>query len=234
VKQTHEAQGVLDLSRPETAAAMQSYLLGDWDGVHKGFEALAEKDPANHYFSYILGEIHNAMGHLDEAVRHYRDAVRKKPDFGVAYYKMGVSLYRRGRLEESLASFSTLLDMKGQSHAMASYFIGLINQFLGNDEEAERGFAVLRDASRESLIANYYLAQLKMKHHRYAEALELLDELLAATPSLAEVHFQKGVVFMGMHRNMDAIRCFRRTLELNPGDKRARGNLDLLTDVQEP
>ena len=27
---------------------------------------------------------------------------------------------------------------------MASYFVGLINQFLGNDEEAEEGFRVLR------------------------------------------------------------------------------------------
>jgi tetratricopeptide (TPR) repeat protein len=227
-------EGYLDLSQPETAAAMQSYLLGDWDTAHKSFEKLSAKDPGNHYFSYILGEIHNAMGHLDEAVRHYRNAVQKKPDFGVAYYKMGVSLYRLGRLEESLSSFSTLLAAKGQSHAMASYFFGLINQFLGNDEEAERGFAILRKESRESLIANYYLAQLKIKHHRYAEALELLDELLAATPNLAEVQYQKGVVFMGMHKNMDAIKSFRRTLELNPGDKRARANLDLLTDVPEP
>jgi len=145
-----------------------------------------------------------------------------------------VSLYRLGRLEDSLRSFSTLMSMHGKTHAMASYFFGLINQFLGNDEEAEKGFAVLRKESKESLIANYYLAQLKIKHHRYAEALDLLQELLAATPNLAEVHYQKGVVFMGLHKNMDAIAAFRKTLDLNPGDKRARANLDLLTDVPEP
>ena len=79
-----------------------------------------------------------------------------------------------GKLEKSMESFSTLLGMKGQGHAMASYFFGLINQFLGNDKEAEEGFRILRGASRQSLIANFYLAQLKLKHNRHEEALELV------------------------------------------------------------
>jgi hypothetical protein len=39
---------------------------------------------------------------------------------------------------------------------------------------------------------------------------------------------------MGMHKNMEAIASFRKTLELNPNDKRARGNLEMLTEVPEP
>jgi tetratricopeptide (TPR) repeat protein len=139
-----------------------------------------------------------------------------------------------GQLERSLESFDALLSMKGQGHAMASYFFGLINQFLGNDEEAEKGFSILRRESRQSLIANYYLAQLKLKQGKYPEALELLEELLRATPNLSEAHYLKGMAFMGMHKNMEAIGCFRKTLEHNPEDKRARGNLEMLTEVPEP
>ena len=39
---------------------------------------------------------------------------------------------------------------------------------------------------------------------------------------------------MGLHKNMEAIGSFRKTLELNPNDKRARGNLEMLTEVPEP
>ena len=225
---------LFDMSQPDTAEAMRLHLLGEREGARAAFEKLLAKDPKNYFFHYLLGETKYATGLLDEAVRHYRAAIELKPDFGVAFYKVGVCYYRMGQLEKSLESFSTLLKMKGQGHAMASYFFGLINQFLGNDEEAEEGFRILRGASRQSLIANYYLAQLKLKQNRHQEALDLLEELLQATPHLAEGHYLKGMVYMGMHRNMDAVISFRKTLELNPNDKRARGNVEMLTEVPEP
>jgi tetratricopeptide (TPR) repeat protein len=225
---------LFDLSQPEVAEAMRLHLLGDREGAGVAFEKLLAKDPKNYFYHYLLGEAKYATGRLDEAVRHYASAIELKQDFGIAFYKMGVCHYRMGQLEKSLESFSTLLKMKGQGHVMASYFFGLINQFLGNDEEAEEGFRILRGESRQSLIANYYLAQLKLKQNKHQEALELLEELLRATPHLAEAHYLKGMVFMGLHRNMDAIGSFRKTLELNPNDKRARGNLEMLTEVPEP
>jgi len=227
-------QDLFDLSSPQTQEAMKHHLLGEREEAEKAFEKLLKVDSRNHFFHYMLGETQYALGRLKDSVLEYQKAIDLKPDFGVAWYKMGVCYHRMGQLEKSLECFTVLLKMPGQGHAMASYFVGLINQFLGNDEEAEEGFRILRGSSRESLIANYYLAQLKIKHHRYQEALDLLDELLAATPTLAEVHFQKGVVHMAMHNNMEAIRCFRRTLELNSEDARARGNLELLTEVPEP
>jgi len=104
---------------------------------------------------------------------------------------------------------------------------------LGERDSARAAFEKLL-APRQSLIANYYLAQLKLKQNRYAEALDLLEELLQATPHLAEAHFLKGMVFMGMHRNVDAVASFRKTLELNPNDTRALGTVEMLTEVPEP
>ena len=225
---------VLDVSLPETAEAMRNYLLGNWEEARVGFLALLERDPDNHFHYFILGEILYAMGKLSDAVDRYRRAVELKSDFGVAYYKMGVCYYRMGKLEKSLESFSSLLAMKDQSHAMASYFYGIINLFLGNDEDAEKGFAMLRGESAESHISNFYLALLKMKHQKYDESLALLNELLKTTPNLAEVHFMKGTVYMGMHKNVEAIASFRKALELNPMDLRAKASLELLTEVSEP
>jgi tetratricopeptide (TPR) repeat protein len=234
MKNQGAAHEILDLSQPETAEAIRLHLIGDREGSAAAFSNLLGKDQKNYFFHYLLGEAKYATGLLDEAVGHYRAAIDLKPDFGIAFYKMGVCYYRMGQLEKSLESFSTLLKMKGQGHAMASYFFGLINQFLGNDAEAEEGFRILRGASQQSLIANYYLAQLKLKQNKHAEALALLEELLKATPHLAEARYLEGMVYMGMHKNVEAAGCFRKTLELNPNDKRARGNLEMLTEVPEP
>jgi tetratricopeptide (TPR) repeat protein len=224
----------LDLSQPDTAEAVRMHLLGDREGSRVALEKLLVKEPKNYFFHYLLAESKYALGFLDEAARHYRTAIELKPDFGVAYYKIGVCLYRMGKLTESLESFSAILAMKGQGHAMASYFYGLLNQFLGNDAQAEEGFRILRGVSKQSLIANYYLARLKLKHSRWQEAIPLLEELLLATPGLAEAWYLKGLAHMGLHDNMEASTCFRKTLELNPTDTRARGNLELLTEVPEP
>jgi protein O-GlcNAc transferase len=224
----------LDLSQPDTANAVRMHLLGDREGSRVALEKLIAKQPKNYFFHYLLAESKYALGFLDEAASHYRTAIELKPDFGVAYYKIGVCLYRMGQLSESLKCFSAILAMKGQGHAMSSYFFGLINQFLGNDAQAEEGFRILRGVSKQSLIANYYLARLKLKQSRWQEALPLLDELLAATPGLAEGWYLEGLAFMGLHKNVEAASCFRKTLELNPTDTRARGNLEMLTEVPEP
>ena len=234
MKNQGSTKDLFDLSQPEVADAMRLHLLGDREGAGVAFAKLLVKDPKNYFYHYLLGEAKYATGALDEAVGHYAAAIELKPYFGIAFYKKGVCLYRMGELEKSLESFSALLKMRGQGHAMASYFYGLISQFLGNDAEAEEGFRILRGASPQSLIANYYLAQLKLKQNKLPEALELLEELLQATPNLAEAYYLKGMVYMGMHRNMDAVGSFRKTLELNPNDKRARGNLEMLTEVPEP
>ncbi len=234
MKEKSGSQSILDTSLPETTEAMQHYLLGEWEEASEGFKKLIQRDPSNYFYYFILGEILYAMGGLEEAVRNYLQALERKPDFGVAYYKMGVCYYRMGQLEKSLESFSAILSMKDQSHAMASYFFGIINLFLGNDEAAEKGFKMLRGESRESLISNFYLALLKMKQMLFGEAVALLDELLKATPNLAEVHFMKGTAYMAMHKNLEAIASFRKTLELNPNDKRAKANMELLTEVPPP
>jgi tetratricopeptide (TPR) repeat protein len=205
-------QDLFDFSSTQTAEAMRFPLLGEREEAEKAFEKLLQKDPDNYFTS--------SESKSTPEARLRRGVLQ---DGGV--------LLTHGQLEKRAWRVFDDPEDAGAGNTMSSYFAGLINQFLGNDVEAEEGFRVLRGSSRESLIANYYLAQLKIKHHRYQEALDLLEELLAAMPNLLEVHFQKGVVFMGMHRNMDAIRCFRKALELKREDKRAQGNLELLTEV---
>jgi tetratricopeptide (TPR) repeat protein len=106
--------------------------------------------------------------------------------------------------------------------------------FLGNDAEAEKAFDGFRKQSPESHIADFYLAHLKIKQQEFKEALELLTELAKRTPNFAEVHYLLGAAHYGLHNNTQAINAFRRSIDLNPDDERARNKLMLLTEVQWP
>ncbi len=224
----------LNQSDPAYNQAMTHYLAGDWKAAKSAFEGLAQTHPEEPFVQLLLGNIHYSLGDLETAVETYTKATEVNPEFGIAFYKLGVCYYRMGRLERALKAFNAVIDAKSQSHAMASYFVGLINLFLGRDQEAEKGFEDLRERSKESLIANFYLAQLKIKQKEFSEALPLLQELVDQNSEFAEVHYMLGVVQYGLHNNTEAISSFRRALEINPADERSKTKLTLLTDVQWP
>lgn len=214
--------------------AMEYYLSGQWDEAAAAFSNLSESYPNESFILLLRGNIAYSRGELDGAVALYEQAISCRQDFGNAYYKMGVCYYRMGRLKKALAAFQRVVDLGDQSHAMASYFVGLIHLFLGEDSAAADSFAQFHQLSPESMIANFYLAQLKIKRKEFSEALTLLRELAEVTPNFAEVHYMLGTVHYGLHNNTEAIQCFQRALELNPGDERSKTKMTLLTDVQWP
>lgn len=221
----------LNYSDPAYIEAMTEYLAGNWEAARPQFEKLCEEYPKSTFTRLIRGNIYYSLGQLDTAIKSYQDAVFVNPDFGIAYYKLGVCFYRKGHLNHALSAFRHVL-ATGQKHAMASYFIGLIHLYLGNDNEATEGFERFKEQSPESMIANLYLAQLKLKSKDYAGALPLLEELAGQTPQFAEVHYMLGTVYYGLHENAKAVQCYRRSLQINPDDERSKAKLTLLTDIQ--
>ncbi|HUX51761.1 MAG TPA: tetratricopeptide repeat protein [Spirochaetia bacterium] len=221
----------LNQSDPEYINAMTLHLTGDWATAQSALEQLLKKYPDNPLIYFLLGNNSYSQGKLDTAIDQYRRSIYLKPDFGNAYYKLGVCQYRVGKLQHALESFQKVATLKNQSHAMAIYFAGLIDVLLGNDAAAAEAFDSFRKVSPESHIANFYLAQLKLKRNEFKDALDPLAQLAAETPHFAEVHYMLGVAHYGLHENMEAIKCFRRALEINPNDQRSKTRLALLTDT---
>ena len=221
-------------SDPNYQEAMRLYLAGEWAEAEQAFLALSERYADSSFAHLILGNIYYSLGKLDRSVEEYQRAIEITPELGVAYYKLGVCHYRMGKLSEALESFNRVIDSGSQSHAMASYFVGLINFFLGNDESAAVAFERFRELSPESMIANYYLAQLRIKRKEFDKARDLLKQLAEETPNFAEVHYMMGVTSFGLHDNTAAMVSLRRALEINPDDVRARSKLTLISDVQWP
>ena len=218
-------------SQPEFMSVMSSYLSGAREDAEKATASLLSKYPQDASLQLLLGNIKYTVGLLAEASTHYIKALELDPKLLQAWYKLGVCYVRMGKLNEALAAFEKNVEVEGGSHAMSFYWMGLINSFLGKDDDALESFTLLHKESAESLLANYFLAQLRMRRNEHDEALRLLKELLAVSPEFAEVHYLMGMVYERMHDNMEAIGCFRKTLELNPNDKRARFEYERLVDV---
>jgi tetratricopeptide (TPR) repeat protein len=215
---------------PEFIKGMRSYMGGTRDNSLKTLSDLLEKNPNDASLHVLLGNLQYSQGTLSESAVHYVRALELAPGMCQAWYKLGVCYVRMGKLSEALSSFTKNVDAECGTHVMSYYWMGLINNFLGNDDKALEAFSILRRESPESLLANFFLAQLYSKRNEHAKALELLEELVKMSPDFAEAHFLIGQAYAGLYKNIEAIRSFRRAVELNPDDKRAKMMLDHYTE----
>lgn len=217
-------------SGPEFISGMRTYMAGDREKSLKALGDLLEKNPNDASLHVLIGNLLYSLGSLGKSADHYARALKLVPGMCQAWYKLGVCYVRMGKLSEALAAFKGNVEANCGTHVMSYYWMGLINNFLGNDEEALQAFSDLRRESEESLLANFFLAQLHIKRNEHAKSLDLLEELIRMSPDFAEAHFLLGQAYAGLYKNFDAVRCFRRAVELNPEDKRARMMLERYTE----
>jgi len=217
-------------SGPEFISGMRSYMVGDREKSLKALEDLLAKNPKDASLHVLIGNLLYSHGSLSKSAEHYSRALELAPNLHQAWYKLGVCYVRMGKLREGLSAFQRDAVAQSGTHVMSYYWMGLINNFLGDDEKALEAFSELRRESDESLLANFFLAQLHMKRNEHAMALPLLEELIRMSPDFAEAHFLLGQAYAGLYKNFDAVRCFRKAVELNPEDKRAQMMLERYTE----
>lgn len=214
----------------EFISGMRTYMGVNREKSLKALSELLEKNPNDASLHVLLGDLLYAQGTLSDSATHYCTALELAPEMYQAWHKLGVCYVRMGKLSEALHAFTKNVGAERGTHVMSYYWLGLINSFLGNDEKSLEAFSILRRESPQSLLANFFLAQLYMKRNEHTKALELLEELVAMSPDFAEAHFLMGQAYAGLYKNIEAIRSFRRAVELNPDDKRARLMLDRYTE----
>ena len=221
----------IDHKQPEYFEAVELYMTGDRNEAKKTFEALVLKYPKDPQLFLLLGNIQYTLGRLGEACASYECALALQPKFPQALFKLGVCLVRMGKLHEALRCFTKNVEIPAQGHVMSYYWIGLINSFLGDDEASFVAYNRLHEESEESMLADYFLAQLHLRRKEQEKAVDLLEKLLKVTPDFAEVHYLLGLAYSELHKNAEAIRKFRDVLTLDPDDKRARNALELYMDA---
>ena len=117
---------------------------GDREKSLKTLSDLLEKNPNDASLHVLLGNLLYSHGTLGKSAEHYEQALKLAPGMCQAWYKLGVCYVRMGKLSEALHAFTKNVDAECGTHVMSFYWMGLINNFLGNDEKAQEAFSILR------------------------------------------------------------------------------------------
>lgn len=152
------------------------------------FGRCVSKNPTAWNAHYNVGHALNAEDRLDEALVAYEEALRLNPDFEDAINGIGVLQLKTGDFLSAEKSFRRALEIEpnyfdARQNLIASLLM-LGEQEMGanNLASAETRISEALTLDDSSVDALYYMAQLRLRQSRPAEAITVLERALQISP----------------------------------------------------
>lgn len=109
------------------------------------------------------------------------------------------------------------------------YNLGIVYTFLQREDEAIAHFQRCVDLNPLYVQAWYNMGQISLvKNRDYAMARQCFERATAIRPDYVGAHHQRGIACELLGDKENAIECWRKTLELDPENAMARGNIERL------
>jgi len=175
--------------------------------------------------AYLKGLYQFNRGDLQSAVNLAREAIHLDPQFAPAHELLGMALQTLGDFHrisyaaiapEARSALRRALELQPDRGVTLSVlgwsWFTVDHAWVQAETDMRRGFEL------EPRMGNNY-AFLLAAQGRYDEALHAVDQALLHDPASAFVLTDAGRVYHFARRYDDAVRFFRKALELSPGDR---------------
>ncbi|GHV94782.1 hypothetical protein AGMMS50293_11020 [Spirochaetia bacterium] len=206
-----EAFTLIALGRLDAAAAVISDVLA--------------REPYNREALFAAGELDIARGRSAEALLRYREAVRRYPDDRRLLISLALVSGSLGDAGTALSYIDRALAQHPDDYRVF-YYAAYINSQSGR----------LSQAIRYAQQALYYkpgygparslMANLRYRNGQYDEAARLADETIAADREDMGAWYLKGLSFIRLNRNVDALTVLSNAISVNGEDEFIRAILE--------
>lgn len=193
------------------------YLLGQHQAAHN----YLSRTSTNAIASYVLGLVCLSMDRFEEASEHFSTASTLGHDAVECELQRVGALRLNGQLEEAEAALKAIAS-KAVSRADYSFQMGCLladkGDTLGGIEYFERAV----DMDPHHTRALFWLAGENARHGNDDEAIRLYEQALSSPPLHIGALLNLGLLYEDADRLDQAAFCFRRVLETQPNNERAR------------
>lgn len=111
-------------------------------------------------------------------------------------------------------------------NAAIFYNLGVVYSFLKRDDDALTCFRKCLELHPDYVQAWYNMGQIAMIVKKdFSRALHCFEQAAAIRPDYVSAHHQKGLAFELLGDKERALKCWARTLELDPANKQAQANI---------
>lgn len=172
-------------------------------GLHKKKEAFAKYDSAMALFNEKK---------YDDAVKTALEAAKMAPDQAPFYRLMGDVLHRLEKPDGAKQAFAKALELDPR-YIPANIGLGWMALEQGNNEEAEKQFAIADHGYPGSADAKYGLGVTLLKQQKYEDAIRPLAALSQSYSSEPSVHFFLGTAYYGAQQWQPAYEAYQAAIQ---------------------
>jgi tetratricopeptide (TPR) repeat protein len=150
-------------------------------------------------------------------------------------YRLGVMYLDRERMQEALAVFAKANALRPKD-VKVLVNLGISADAIGHPEDAQKWYQQALDLAPTDSIAGCRMASSKYAQGKYDEAMTMLRALIAKQPRSHCAYFTMGVAFADAGIYRDAIRMWRKVVELAPDSPEAvsaKESIDVLEKFLE-
>jgi len=210
------------------SAYMQVRDLGGAETEYRRFLGMnPDSPPQEHAAHKALAKIEQKKREAEGTRRTREEAERKKRLERVRkLYDEAVAYFRSGGYSSALERLDTLADTWGRTPEVLN-LMGLCHKRMGDSVAA---LAVLEEAHASAPDNADVMLNLALTHFESGveRALELIRKVTAARPENPQAWYNLGAVALAAGEYEEAEKAWRRNLAIEPDDRLAKANLEMI------
>jgi superkiller protein 3 len=219
---------------------------GDGEGAAREYAKLTSGTSAPHA-EYGLGRVLEARGDHQGAAAHLQTAVELYPEFGAAWYTLGMAQRNSGQPDAARQSLTRAQQYGARWPAVDDPLMARVRALRDDaGSRADRGLALQRQGDVPGAIVEYEAAiaanpglgsahvnliALYARQRDWASASAHYEAALKTGTALAEAHYNFGACLMMQGKKDEAADAYRKALAVNPQYASAWSGLGQLAEI---
>jgi tetratricopeptide (TPR) repeat protein len=216
VESSHPAQ----LQEPQAEFDQARHLMqqGKFDEAINALHQLESAHPGMRGLSHELGSAYYKKGDYQNAIASLKKALEENPADAEGEQLLGLSYYLAERPAEAIPELEKVQTWYPSANVDAAYILGICYIQTKDYPNARKAFARMFDVPPESAASYLFTARMLLRQDFAPVAEEYAHKAVALDPKLPLAHQLLGEVYLYHSQIEEAIREFRKELEINPGN----------------
>ena len=188
-------------------------LLGEWDKAETYFKTVIEKDKSNADAWAGLGNISLMHGDKNSAYIYFKQALEINPHQVGAWFNLILSWVENREWEKAKSQLIEFINYYPE-HVEAHYHLGIVNEALGNREEAKKSYDKVLEKKSDHPGALFSRATIALSEMDLEKAQKLFEKLKPIEPFKSLYHL--GIVYSLKENWEMSHECFLKSFFINP------------------
>jgi len=209
---------------------------GDLQGALKAATDGLNAVPGDYQLSLMAGDIYYDLGQYQDALYFYKRVLENKAKDPGALYGAGSSALKLGLFQEAAGYFEKGINTK-KKKAQFQYGLGMSLMELGNYAEADLNIRKAIDKDGKEPLYHIALGEVNYRNKVFSIAISEFNKAIEMDSTMEkaypDIHYKIAESYLQLRDLDNAIKEYRKNIELHPADTTAWLKLAHISQLSE-